>query len=130
MSIGKNTRKPVAAASPTPRTIDSATSDTDYTKRSFVLNFNSQRRASHRKVDRVRAINGRRPLQKVSNDACGCWSRRSFTHTTALLLTAEETCHERTSSTGYPRSTRKQPTKAGAATQVSGGCSYTIPRGQ
>jgi len=32
MSIGKNTRKPVAAASPMPRTIDSATSDTDRTK--------------------------------------------------------------------------------------------------
>jgi ABC-type uncharacterized transport system substrate-binding protein len=37
MSIGKNTRKPVAAASPMPRIIDSATSDMDHTKRLFVL---------------------------------------------------------------------------------------------
>src|ERR1700738_4318921 len=42
MSIGKNTRKPVAAASPMPRTIDSATSDIDHTKRLFVFKFNSR----------------------------------------------------------------------------------------
>src|SRR5271166_6584469 len=46
MSIGKNTRKPVAAASPLPRTIDSATSDIDHTKRLFVLKFNSRRQAA------------------------------------------------------------------------------------
>src|ERR1700730_11752468 len=42
MSIGKKTRKPVAAASPMPRTIDSATSDKDHTKRLFVFKFNSR----------------------------------------------------------------------------------------
>src|ERR1700730_16906582 len=43
MSIGKNTRKPVAAASPMPRTIENATSDMGHTKRLFVLKFNSRR---------------------------------------------------------------------------------------
>src|SRR5208337_3735922 len=50
MSIGKNTRKPVAAASPMPRTIDSATSDMDHTKRLFVLKFNSLRGLPNRQL--------------------------------------------------------------------------------